>query len=236
MRKTEYRSLVSLLVIGLSVGWLMGLSVSPVVQTVVGVVITSAAAIVGALAGVSMKTATSDASDQATEEDSARRLNAASAARSYVAGSKTLAINPSPLALLLFGMILGSLVGVCARTNGWLGPNPDRIASRWSDTDLTKQEIKRRLFDQVYPSPSTPTHSKKESSEAGELPINKPFTGGLFAASTDRCELLLGRAGDELRSRLLLISSDREKTIIETCKLDEVCLEAIREVVCAGSK
>ena len=93
--------ILALLGIGLSLGWLVGLSVSPVIQAVLGVLLTSIVGVVGALAGI----------QNPTEK-----------------GITSLQITPVPMFLLMIGIALGSTGGIMARTHGWLSPPPAVVA------------------------------------------------------------------------------------------------------------
>lgn len=92
----------ALLLAGVSIGWLAGLSVSPVTAAVL-------AALMSVVGGVV----------------------AGFAATSSSAGT-TVRVNAWPAALLVFGVALGSPAGVIARTHGWLAtgiPSANKAAS-----------------------------------------------------------------------------------------------------------
>jgi hypothetical protein len=239
MQKSEYQSGVLLVVIGVSVGWFMGLSVSPVVETVIGVVIASAATLVGTLAGISGKTIaqvppayTRTRPDRSPDD----RNEVIPEHNGSIERTNRVALNPAPLALLLIGMIVGSWIGVCARTNQWLGPRPQRIASRWSGTGLNEQQIQKRLFDQLYPPSDKSIPEEKKNSGSGEAPRPNPLLGGLFAVSAEDCGLLIDRTGKELKNRLLLLKDPRVQLGVKKCQDDEICLEAVRDVLCSNAK
>jgi hypothetical protein len=93
------------LLIGLGIGWLTGLSVTPVVQSVLGAVLALVGTLVAALAGL--------------QPDNRPKLPK---------------VSPWPLAALVLGIALAAPAGVFVRTHGWLGdrteaPTPARERS-----------------------------------------------------------------------------------------------------------
>jgi hypothetical protein len=124
---------ICLFLSGVSVGWLIGLSVSPIIHVIIASLIALVVSITAALAGVNIP-----------KEDSA--------GEGEKSKPKTrVEVNPVPLMFMVVGIVAGSSLGVYARTNGWLGPNPSSFVEKWKDTELTKKEISRRLFDELYP-------------------------------------------------------------------------------------
>lgn len=135
-------SLVAFLIIGLGIGWLIGLSASPVVSIVVSSVTASAAAIIAIVSGVQEK-------EQESEEGDSR----------LASGLKS-NITPWPLALLIAGIIGGSILGLTVRTHNLLG-RTDLAAEiqKWQDAGLVldNNDI-RRLYELEHPIvTSTPT-------------------------------------------------------------------------------
>lgn len=112
----------SLPIIGFGIGWLLGLSVSPVVSIVITSVAGVAAAVITVLSGLEGKLTGLIASSE----------------QQISIPSK---INPRPLAALIIGLFLGSIVGIQVRTHNLLG----------IDTGLSEQEIARRLFENEHP-------------------------------------------------------------------------------------
>ena len=136
---------VCLLISGLSVGWLMGLSVSPVIQTILTSLLTIVIGITSALAGISL-VQTQDSNADGTPAKRRPRV----------------IFDPLPIMGLALGIAMGSALGVYARTNNWLGPKKNSFYEEWQDTGLTKEEVTRRVFDSLYP--PTPDENKQESS------------------------------------------------------------------------
>ena len=120
---------------GLSIGFLVGLSTTPVVQTVIASVLALAVAVVTALVGLNdirlkETPVTADQSEKRTAE-----------VKFLVA----------PLACLLMGVAAGACLGVLVRSQHWLAPNPEAFAKRWEKSGLGESELTRRLLEQEYP-------------------------------------------------------------------------------------
>jgi hypothetical protein len=117
----------ALLVTGVGIGGLVGLSASPVVSIVITSVTGSAAAVVAALSGMK-----SDTADKPSPWN----------------------IDPMPLGLLVLGLIVGSLVGLYMRTHNALSPNTLTLTeeiTKWTIAGLDKSVVVERLFEQEYP-------------------------------------------------------------------------------------
>lgn len=127
-------SLVCILVTGIGVGCLVGLSVSPVVSIVITTVVGSAAAIVAALSGLE---------DRASETGAERQRRLA-----------RWRVNPLPLALLVTGLLAGSLVGILARNNHWFGSDVSSEIQKWTGLGIDTQDARNRLFETSYPGSS----------------------------------------------------------------------------------
>jgi hypothetical protein len=124
---------ICLLISGVGIGWLIGLSVSPIIHIIITSLIALVVSVTGALAGIKVD----EKEDSADDGKSKRKVQ--------------VEVNPLPLMFMIIGLVIGSSLGVYARTNGWLGPDPNGFVEKWKDTELTKQEISRRLFDDLYP-------------------------------------------------------------------------------------
>jgi hypothetical protein len=148
MQKREHNQFTSILigsgVIGVGVGWLAGLSVSPVISNIITSVVAIAAAVVTALSGLDDKDGT-----QTTESGQPVTATAASKWK----------VNPWPLATLLVGPILGTSVGIWARTHDSLGVDSWAESStdlsseveRWKAAGMDPEVVVNRLFDRTFP-------------------------------------------------------------------------------------
>lgn len=125
-------AIISLVVIGLGIGWLAGLSVSPVISVVITSVVGVAAAVVTALSGVKEEPEKPDA-------------------RSHQQLPK-LAV--WPLAVLIAGMLAGSALGIRARNYNIFGPTPATVLAqevgKWTAYGLDRQVVAHRLFEAKY--------------------------------------------------------------------------------------
>ena len=109
----------SLFITGTGIGWLVGLSVSPVISNVITVVVGSAAAIIAAASGL---------------EDKFIPL-----------GSRSLDI--FPLTMLIAGLVFGSYLGICTRTYDWLEPSISKEVRTWVSAGIPEEEVVRAMFN-----------------------------------------------------------------------------------------
>ena len=123
---------IALVVTGLGIGWLAGLSVSPVVSIVITSITGAAGAVVAALSGLKEDAATTDETPK-PKEPLRRR------------------IDPIPIGLLAAGLILGSIFGLLARNYHLLGSDLSAELTKWERAGLAKTEVARRLFELQYP-------------------------------------------------------------------------------------
>lgn len=255
-KKSERLLLNSLCVLmsGLGLGWLVGLSASPVIQIILTSLIAIVVSLSGALAGIS---ATKQEDDPPQDNNKRRSLSSV--------------LDPLPVMCLVIGLAIGSSIGVYARTNDWLGavPKPQKtFAEEWSDTGLPKEEITKRIFYSLYPGfeesksptnfspekensntqsvsqdkPSSNTETEKEE-KSEKMPrslgkIVKPAKrteqttqsinkGILFAnPSPEDCETLRGSGEQDLRRKMAQLPTKIElNRLSRTCKTIE-CLKA----------
>jgi hypothetical protein len=136
---------------GFGVGWLIGLSVSPVVHIVITSLIAFVVSVTSALAGLKVN------------GDKAQPNNTVSSRRKL-----RIEVNPVPMMLMVVGLAFGASLGVYGRTNSWLGPSASRFADHWKDTGLEKRDISRRLFDSIYP-PKEGISQTGKSNGAGDI-------------------------------------------------------------------
>lgn len=139
-------------VIGLCVGFMTGLSVSPVVQTVLTSVLAIATALVSVLSGMTLK-----------DEEAGR--------------TGRIAITPMPTVLFMLGLVGGACVGILTRTNDWLGPDVPMLAQR---AGMRPEEIYKRMVEQMYGSAPAGEPSKSDSPKkaSGEEEKKKAAQGG----------------------------------------------------------
>lgn len=128
---------LGLLIIGFGIGCLLGVSVSPVVSIAITSLTGAAASIIAALSGLQEKQSNPKESDK------------------YQISLSRWSVNPWPLAVLVIGIILGSIGGILARTHDILGANISaeitNEVQKWTIVGLNEEEIERRLFELEHP-------------------------------------------------------------------------------------
>ncbi len=141
--------ILALVVTGFGIGWLAGLSVSPVVSIVITTLTGTVATILAALSGVK-----EEFLDVETSPNTLRRL--------------LRWVTPVPLAWLVAGLVIGASTGLWARTHNWLSPDPpapppvvllkDEI-QQWVDLGIAQDEVVRSYFQSRFTSiqPTAPT-------------------------------------------------------------------------------
>ncbi len=212
---------------GLAVGWLVGLSLSPVLQVVVASIVALTVAATSALAGLSL--------DAAQPKDGGEPAHAAA----LVLRSRVTLL---PLCLMTVGIAFGASGGILARTNNLLGLYPEISSKRWTGTGIPQNEIQSRMFNELYS-----TNHATTSTEATNVPASaetKPgeqegaksnqWAAGLFAVRVDACGLLALKQGAELRTRLKALNDPAINSAVAKCSGDD-CLVAIREMLCHGT-
>jgi hypothetical protein len=230
MAKTSRRiavigNLIGLLASGLGLGWLVGLSVSPVLQVIVASIVALAVAATSALAGLKPESDTT-ASSGAEGKGSPPR---------FVPSG--LRVSLLPLTLLIVGIAAGASAGVFTRTNNLLGLNPEISSKRWSGIGIEKRELEKRMFDAVYaPSEESKSASAEDKGKGTEKPREQAkgssqFVAGLYAATAQQCDLLAGKKGPDLKTVLLGLGDSTTKAALAKCSSDE-CLVVIREMLC----
>jgi hypothetical protein len=128
---------------------MVGLAVSPVIQTILTSLIAVVVSLSTALAGLRLSNSV-EAQDKPTDP--------AAGETGLRKGRKSLPamLDPLPVASMVIGLALGASVGLYARTNDWLGARTNSLVAEWKATGLSDQEITRRVFDSLYPTPEPP--------------------------------------------------------------------------------
>jgi hypothetical protein len=216
--------LVSLLLMGVAVGLLAGMSLSPLVQTLVSSLIALCCTIIAAAAGLQFAWEKVEAQTGDAPKVEPRRRRARS-------------IDPLPMALFMVGVTTGSLFGIRIRTSNWLGPDLGSILHKWSDggAGLDRKLVVERVFDLEYPK-SVPAEKGKEmksglENESKASPSQpqvaaQRVSGGLFTVETllrsSECDALLAtKDGATLRREALSLSDGPIKRAILRFKSNE---------------
>jgi len=218
-------NVIGLFASGVGVGWLVGLSVSPVLQAIVASILALAVAATSALAGLKPE---SDAAGSSGAEGKG------STPRFVPSG---LRVSLLPLTLLIVGIAAGASAGVFTRTNNLLGLYPQISSKRWSGTGIEKRELEKRMFDAVYaPSGEIKSASVGDKGAIAEKSAEQTkgssqFVAGLYAVTAQQCDLLAGKKGPNLRTVLLGLGDSTTKAALAKCSTDE-CLVVVREMLC----
>jgi len=131
-KQTRIEVPIVLVVTGFGIGWLAGLSVSPVVSIVMSSVLGTVAAVVAVLSG--LEPASTDGEKTASF-------------RQFLG----LQPKPWPIMCLVIGIAVGSMVGIRARNYHWFGSDLSSELAKWEAADLANNPIARRLFELQYP-------------------------------------------------------------------------------------
>ena len=177
--------IISLLTIGLGVGWLAGLSVSPVATILISGLLGVAIAIVGILS-VSLKY-------QNDKGEEVRRVSFEMAEKIFI----------GRLALIVLGIALGASLGICARTHKFLGSDVNGLRQelsalqghcgdkKWSELGIDKKVLARRILDKYYPEGGVVKESV--ATDSGENKGTATNQSGLYSSKrllSSECKLL----------------------------------------------
>ncbi|MCP3683078.1 MAG: hypothetical protein GY861_10340 [bacterium] len=178
---------ISLLAVGFGVGWLTGLSISPVVSTLLTSIVGVVIALVSILSGIKAPESTTTEHTEQVQNNFKWRAD------------------PLPLAFLMIGIIGGASVGIIARTHNWLGvvderPNIQAEIQRWKAVGIEEEKIANRLFDLEYP-------LQKASIKKTDDTKNQPALTVLFEGSHEEC-LRLSTTPDSKLKKNLAASSE----------------------------
>jgi len=142
-------------------------------------------------------------------------------------------INPWPIALLILGMVLGSIFGIQARTKDWFGTDVSDEIATWQATGLqmSPEKIAERLFERTYPADSAQSSSAPPSAEALMAANTVLFSA---AVSADECDSFKFLFGNDLRIKLELSTDNDKLPRLAAIISDNDDLEwVIKEVICA---
>lgn len=119
---------LAVLATGIGIGWLIGLSVSPVVVTLLSTITGAAAAVIAALGGL----------EKPVGSDEGSRFG-------------FWRVNPLPLAALVAGIVAGSVFGLLARNYAWLGSDTAGEIAKWTRLGVAQEDVVDRLLEAKYP-------------------------------------------------------------------------------------
>lgn len=204
-KKPKIYHAISLVIIGIGVGWLTGLSISPVVAGLLSSIIGAVLVLAAILSGFSYG-------------DNSSPIR--------IAGD----VSPVPFALLMVGIIAGTSSGIWVRTHNVLGvisaekqdnsftklqeeltqlkkqegTGEGEQKGKWEGLDIPLSDIAQRIIDKYYPKGGEV--NKPAATDSVE---NKEKIGGLMAANAAPvCKDLLSRPMSNWRSYIQMIDND----------------------------
>lgn len=214
--KRHLKFALSAAVIGVSTGFLTGLSVSPVVQVVLTSVLALVTALVSVMSGVTLE------HDPATAKP-------------------RVSIDPMPTAVFAFTLAIGACFGVMVRTHAWLGPDIPNLAKQ---AGVPQADIYKQMIAQMFPptplaqGPSPKGADAKEKADPKQAEekqrlAGSPFVAGLYSERLrDECSELTVASPADLRQQLH-ISADSNLQALESIK-DDAKLGRLVRTLCAS--
>jgi hypothetical protein len=187
-----------LLLSGMAVGWLVGLSSSPIIASVMPPVL--ALALGGATILAGLRT------PDAEPTDTSRRRHHATKVLVY------------PIGAITVGIALGATLGLWTKAADALAPKPQVLIDRWASKEvgLDRKAVAQRLFDRTEPDPAwVKTESPKgDTLDAGtkdEPAKPKGSTGAALGAA--RTSQLLNNTASDRGGCLSLLQEMKGKDI-----------------------
>lgn len=196
---------------GFGIGWLMSLSVSPVASIVITSVTGSAAAVVATLSGQGK---TGPGEGNASPGPGAPRLQ----------------VSPLPIAILVMGIVLGSILGIITRNVDLFGADrlqdPSGEIARWSKLGIDEKLVVQRLFQNRYPG--------SESGGSASAVVQRASTTYLFASASSECDTLRFVTGDKLRAELKTATTVSLQKLPDIVNDDTTLERVVKEIICAA--
>ena len=230
---------ISLLIIGLGVGWLAGLSVSPVATILISGLLGVAIAIVGI---ISISLTYRD------DQDKTIRSVGFKAAEKISIGS---------LALIVFGIALGVSIGIWVRTHNVLGvisvekqdnsftklqeeltqlkeqEGTGEQKGKWKDLDIPLSDIAQRIIDKHYPKGDAV--NKSAATNSGENQETDSILYNTKAASP--CDTLQSVTDPSYRRGYIkTMDKKRDNRFTGLDKLDDKQLDERIRSICSPSE
>jgi hypothetical protein len=207
MKKQKYQFIIIFLVAGFGLGWLAGLSISPIISIIISSLTGVTTAIIAGLSGLA-----SNSVDEKERDNNERRVPIS---RQQV--------NPLPIVCFIIGLCLGANTGIYARTNAWFGTSNDKIIEEWTNRGFKYDVVALRLFNREYPADNAITR------ESDLLPV-------LFTTSGSECQNILNDKADEslindMKSSTIKIFEDLAND--EELSKNPEFLKKVVEILCA---
>jgi hypothetical protein len=214
--------LLSLLIVGCGIGWLAGLSLSPVISIVLTSVVATTATLIAIVSGLEdrktirfVETVPKNHAENADEKE----LPPLPLNDNIV--WRVPHISPWPIAVLVLGLLIGTTLGNLARTNDLLGNRFIAISTEmvtpieeeilfWSAYGIGKNEVAQRIFASKYPetaSSPVPVIAYSQQASAQQTGL---FNSGLIVEQAE-CEVI-SRVGDAELESLVLGEQNSDET------------------------
>ncbi|MCI5131815.1 MAG: hypothetical protein D3904_09875 [Candidatus Electrothrix sp. EH2] len=233
-KKKKIYHAVSLVIIGLGIGWLMGLSISPVVATVLSGILGAVLVLAAVLSGF------------------------------FYGGNASLIknisdVSPVPFAWLMLGIIAGTSLGILVRTHNVLGivsvekqdnsftkmqkeltqlkkqEGEGGEKGKWEGLDIFLSDIAQRIIDKHYPKGGVAVN--KAAIATGE---NKETASGLYDTNAaSHCDKLLKRSDPSFRRKYIIniIDKSRYKQFaVDIDALNDKQLDNLIHNICPSSE
>ena len=208
-----------LLISGIGIGWLAGLSVSPVIAQILSTILGVLAAVLAVLSGVKW---TADQKDGEPGEQG-------SPPAGKHALQKINMVSAVPAGILIVGLVFGSMLGMTARTHDWFGFDPAGEIDRWTGLGLEKKEVAQVLMQAKFGSGGQ-TAGPKENGSSGTA-ATTPKTTALYGITAKECDGFYGLS--KIKDLRLELSSSPNRTLqrLES-KLDDKNLKEVIGIIC----
>lgn len=154
-----------ILFLGGCLGWLIGLSESPVLSTLIAGVVTLVCSILVVISGLSM-----------TSND---------AQPSKIPFSYINKIRVGPIFALVLGVSIAATSGVYVRANGYLGKSLDDTIEKWVALGIDRELALQRVFDHYYPVEG-PNNELSKAERGVLFSVSADDCQRILSVSTDR--------------------------------------------------
>lgn len=136
-------------------------------------------------------------------------------------------VDPLPVSLLILGIGFGSMLGVTARNNDWLGTDISIEAQKWISYGLKMppDEIVKRLFDARYPPGAAAATAPRDVYGSGTI---------LFDVKVETCNALRGKSGDDLRLELESSTDTHLQALAQIVSNPDELEQLTEQVLCTG--
>ena len=167
------RCYIAFAVAGLAIGWLMGLSISPITSVVLTSVMGSLSALLAGFQSMDKIFGSTTSKEDGTK------------------GTTYLATVIS-FSVLAASIAIGAPIGIQARTGNWFGPSPKTLIENWARLGVDRSEVRKRVFNSHFPTDGKNSlknpgvlfsNAVNECQELQALPPHKLKKGALGATN-----------------------------------------------------